>query len=141
MRINTIGLPALCVFVSVLTLIPAAQLAKAQGQAASMPSRAAAMQIEKLVRMPAGSQPLQSYARYYEFVELTRDNSALGAKAGDTVIAGTFVLADKPDHKPGIHPVPAGSAPQIFDGGCSVVNLLYNPRTQRMTEPFCNGDA
>lgn len=87
-------------------------------------------EVEQRVRLPDGSQPLNEYARYY----------AIDGQGRVVAIYTTFVEPD----------LPAGQRrwvgdqsklPGISDGGCGVVNVLFNPATRKVEEAFCNGVA
>ncbi len=91
-------------------------------------------QIERRVKLPAEASNLNEYARYY-------------ASDGNRVV-GTFIELVDPENP--YYDLPIGQRrwienhrdlPAIFDGGCSVVNILFNPATQRVEQAFCNGLA
>lgn len=76
--------------------------------------------------MPEGSKPLSTYARYYYGQTMQ----------GRRLLIGEFVLGDE---QPGIRVVKPDKAPKILDGGCSVVNLKYDIRQEKVVAIFCNG--
>jgi hypothetical protein len=49
---------------------------------------------------------------------------------GDRVLAGQRSWVGSTDQ-----------LPMIFDGGCSVLSLLYDPRSGELKEVECNGEA
>jgi hypothetical protein len=79
---------------------------------------------------------LSAYARYYT-----------ASWNGERVILGELVLGDGralggDAHTPGVHMVSSRSLfPRIFDGGCTVVNLVYSVEKQRILSIKCNGYA
>lgn len=83
--------------------------------------------IESKVVMPAGAEPLDHYARYY-------------ATLGDGTVTATYLALDKRD-KPGRQWVTPEKLPLVFDGGCGVVRVSYDPKAQRVTRIRCNGIA
>ena len=82
---------------------------------------------------PDGPHPLSTYARYYtaDMVE------------GKRMIRGEFVLPMGSRGKPvGMYVVSSvRDFPVIFDGGCSVVNILYDIEAARIVSLKCNGYA
>lgn len=94
-------------------------------------------QLESVVRVPAdpGWQPapLAKYRRYYTGITIH----------GHRMIQGELVLASTDeDGRPGVYPVGGvEDFPLIADGGCSVVNLLYDIAAKRITAITCNGYA
>lgn len=100
----------------------------AASETAWTPSSAQIAEVEAHLTLPAGSQPMASYARlYYARFE-----------HGHRELVGVFVLEIAP---PGVHVVTQAKAPRVLDGGCSVVNLTYDPARKKVTSLFCNGDA
>ena len=91
-------------------------------------------QIEQRVQLPADALNLDKYARYY-------------ASDGNRVI-GTYVTLVDPQNQ--YYDLPTGkrrwlqdhrNLPAISDGGCSVVNVFYDPAIERVERVFCNGVA
>lgn len=80
-------------------------------------------QIEASVRMPSGAEPITRYRRYYH-----RDDHA---------VVGTYVLSDKP----GREWREKKKTILILDGGCSVVNVVFSTKENRVTYTDCNGVA
>jgi hypothetical protein len=92
-------------------------------------------QIEKQVRMPAGSRPLAEYARYYAFDKRGR-------------VVAIYTTLREPSYES--LNLPAGQRrwvshedrlPGISDGGCGVVEVLFDPATEQVTRAECNGLA
>ena len=82
----------------------------------------------------AGSPPnLAGYSRYYAGYK--RD--------GHRMLAGEFVELTIEGEKPaGIHIVATPkNFPVIYDGGCSVINVLYDVDAARLVSLTCNGRA
>jgi|SRR6185312_4838531 len=76
---------------------------------------------------------LTEYARYY----------AGYRKNSHRLIAGEFVLhEDAGDKAAGVYVVASQKDfPQIADGSCSVIHVLYDLDTSRITSLTCNGRA
>ena len=81
-----------------------------------------------------------AYAHHY---------AGVGAARGDRrIIQGVFVasfnatafVANKGEGGPGIYIESEAELPMVFDGGCSVVNVTYDPSTKALTAR-CNGRA
>ena len=87
--------------------------------------------VESLVKMPPGVRSIASYNRFY----------AIKVEAGREMIWGTFLLTPLSPPPPTVHIVRPEDMPAIQDGGCSVVNLLYDIREAKITSIFCNGLA
>ena len=94
--------------------------------------------------------PVGAYARYYAearpkaWNELGFTTPPPAGTAppprGRTVIAGVLVRpADGETGGPGIRRVRANELPVIEDGGCSVVNVLYDPKEDELLGAWCNG--
>ena len=86
------------------------------------------------MRLPADALKLDKYARYY-------------APDGNRIVGRYITLVD-PENR--YYDLPNGqrrwlqdrwNLPGISDGGCSVVNVLYNPATKKVEEAVCNGAA
>jgi hypothetical protein len=97
----------------------------------------AGIKLETLPHLEASLPPLSGYARYY--IGTTRD----GTEDGEPVILGVLVTPDlSPSHKAGIHVVEnTWDLPAFYDGGCSIINLVYSPRQQKIESIQCNGLA
>jgi hypothetical protein len=91
--------------------------------------------------MPERAGSLDEYSRFY----------AAAFRAGRRVIVGEFVLGD-PDwlveHKRvservsnAVFIIDEVNLPNVMDGGCDFLGLTYDPRTERVTGPYCHGDA
>ena len=87
--------------------------------------------VESLVKMPPGAKSIASYNRFY----------AIKVENGREMIWGTFLLDTLRPPPPAVHIVAPEEMPVIQDGGCSVVNLLYDIREAKITAAFCNGLA
>jgi hypothetical protein len=76
---------------------------------------------------------LTDYARYY----------AGYTEGGHRMIAGEFVIQRWANQKPaGVYIVAnQGKFPVIFDGGCGIVNLVYDVDTSKLLSFNCNGVA
>ncbi|WP_298164207.1 hypothetical protein [Novosphingobium sp.] len=85
--------------------------------------------IERQVQLPPEAQGLNEYNRYYAF-------------DGERVIA-TYVLSDGNDPRKGQRYWLAKrqDLPLVMDGGCGIVNVIYDPLAKRVDETFCNGVA
>jgi hypothetical protein len=71
--------------------------------------------------------PLAKYARFYAGVMVN----------GHRRIRGALLLATPP----GRRIVPEKDLPNIMDGGCGIIYLLYDPETARVIWVRCNGLA
>lgn len=99
--------------------------------AAEDPRQAATMDaIERQVQMPKEALALPRYSRFYT-----------AAESGE--IIGTYVAAAHND-------LPVGQRrwigdidhlPVINDGECFIVNVIFDPKTNRVMQAFCNGVA
>lgn len=98
------------------------------GQAATWtPTPALIAEVEAHLVLPDGAGPLDQYGRYYYG----------DVKHGRRVLVGEFVQVSDP----GVHIVAPTQAPRILDGGCSVINLVYDMAEKKVTPLFCNGSA
>jgi hypothetical protein len=91
-------------------------------------------QVEERVRLPKSAEGLERHARYY-------------VADGKRIVATYITLVD-PENR--YYNLPAGqrrwlddhrNLPAISDGGCSIVNVLYDPKAPSSPEAFCNGVA
>lgn len=90
--------------------------------------------IEEQVKLPKGAERLEQYARYY-------------ATDGNRVVATYITLVDPANR---YYDLPAGqqrwlddhrNLPAVSDGGCSIVNVIYDLKVGSAPEAFCNGVA
>jgi hypothetical protein len=81
--------------------------------------------IENQVKLPGGSAPLDQYNRSYAY-------------PGDGTVVGVYINLS--GRQPGRSWVSNTELPQIADGGCSVVTILYSPKTNHVTDAMCNFD-
>lgn len=92
----------------------------------------AGIKLEKLPRWDARLPSLNGYARYY----------AGSTMKGEQVIFGELVTPLGSASKPGVHIVEnKRTFPEIYDGGCSVINLVYSLKQQKIVSIGCNGFA
>jgi hypothetical protein len=91
------------------------------------------VQLEQLPRWNSGHLPaLSGYTRYYTGSTVE----------GERVIFGELVIPLSSQQHPGVHIVGSKKDfPMIFDGGCSVVNLVYSVKEQKIKSIGCNGYA
>ena len=84
-------------------------------------------EVETLVRLPNGAEPLNEYSRYYTY-----------GHEGEVVAvyAGRY-LATKPERK---WVTDSRKLPVIMDGGCGVVNVRFDIRSKKAVT-WCNGEA
>lgn len=78
-------------------------------------------------------EPLVKYARYYAGVSLN----------GHRMIRGVLIVVMPPylATRPGISIVRKEDLPIVMDGGCAIINLLYDPAVARTVWIRCNGLA
>lgn len=92
------------------------------------PTPALVAEVEAGLTLPEDSGPLDTYGRYYYGT----------FKHGRRLLEGEFVRG----MAPGIHIlVSPEDAPRILDGGCLVVNFVYDPGEKKVLSLFCNGVA
>ncbi len=117
-----------------LTVIPILLLLVACSSATERQQRQTMQQIEQRVQLPSGAENLEKYARYY-------------AMDGSRVV-GIYITIVDPQNK--YYNLPIGqhrwikdrrSLPSISDGGCMVVNVLYDSAAQKVEQASCNGLA
>ena len=86
--------------------------------------------IESRIELPQGASPLNGYARYY-----STDRQGM-------VVAIYTSLHDLSEND-----VPIGQRrwvddyrglPLISEGGCDVIEITFDPRTQKLDTPACN---
>jgi hypothetical protein len=88
-------------------------------------------EIEQHVHLPATAANLDQYARYY-------------AQHGSRVV-GIYIMTVVPNTRADL---PTGQArwiadendlPEIMDGGCSMIRVVYDPRAKTIESVGCNG--
>jgi len=92
--------------------------------------------LESVAKVPGGYGhapiPLEKYARYYVGVVIN----------GRRMIRGEFDFPNGPDgRRAGVYIVGESGLPHTLDGGCSIVNLIYDPEAHKMVSIVCNGVA
>ncbi len=116
-------------------------------------------QIEQQVQLPRGARPFADYARYYA---PGRDGKVLGIYVipfpppapGESCgeLTESFEMKDVPCSPMETQPesIEAGQRlwmrnemdlPVIHDGGCSVINVTFDPQTRKLEQVACNGFA
>ena len=83
-------------------------------------------QIEGAIELPPDASPLNQYRRHYAYDDAKVVAVYLSLGAGGR---------DRQWHDN------SSEFPMIFDGGCGVIHIVYDPRTEGFDEIFCNGEA
>lgn len=113
--------------------------------------------VEKRVELPAGSKPLDRYARAYKFASEHRisatyfiphtrfiDDACQAAKSGGSKNGQILMLCPPPDG------MKAGERrwfdretflPAQSDGGCSFIEIEYSVTSDTVISTRCNGNA
>jgi hypothetical protein len=124
-------------FAAAVCLIAIASIAPPAAAQSWTPDSKTVTALDVSVKVPGGYGhapiPLKKYLRYYAGATIN----------GRRMIRGEFLLFDAFDSskRPGIYIVAEDGLPSVFDGGCSVVNLLYDLETARIVSISCNGIA
>ena len=105
----------------------------AGNQASLSRNVALAESIEKQVLARNANLDLRRYARLY-----THDNT--GNVEGTYLFPGIGGLPSKWERGKSYW-VEANEVPAVDDGGCAVISLLYNVRSEMLVFVSCNGDA
>jgi hypothetical protein len=112
--------------------------------AAPNPSSRDVQQLETTIVLPSGAKPLHSYLRTYWLMrssaagEMKRGCSndlAIPPNAAYPLVRGRFVT-DVISHRTGVRL--SRRAPGACDGGCRVVEVIYDPRLRRVLGVRCN---
>lgn len=121
-------------------------------------------EIERQVRLPEGAAPLQSYGRHYAFDEEGKVIGVYVLRAppapGEADYGCEEIRLDGEDLTSEPVPCPPNletdgevasgerqwfddyrKLPHISDGGCMVVNVIFNLSRHRVEDTFCNGVA
>ena len=80
--------------------------------------------IESTIELPAGAYDLDQYSRTYMF--------------GERKILAIYTSSGQPGRVWVSRPA---DFPMVFDGGCSVVNVVYDLETRTFLRVACNGSA
>ena len=116
--------------------------------------------FEAQVVLPATAEPLENYARFYPplrsyrlddlpFTTIDEDalpfnmghNSEAGPPEPESPTLGVVVLVLRStgsEVRKGRHLVPLTDVPQVFHGGCGVVNATFDPRSGETLSIWCN---
>jgi hypothetical protein len=102
--------------------------------------------FEATFQLPPGTAQLASYSRVYALVpqNTAPEKIWLWGDVGEGVDlpvnraygVGIYSLTGHP----GVHTVTIEELPRIVHGGCSVVNIIFEPETGRTIGSWCNGD-
>jgi hypothetical protein len=114
----------------VLTILAlaAAAFASEGPRPANQPSTLrAAYELERMLVLPGNAHSLFEYTRYYAMVTYN----------GRAMVRGVFVGGPSKL----IVVKSEASLPLIMDGGCSVVNVLYDVMAHKVVRAACNGVA
>lgn len=114
-------------------------------------------QVERIVRLPTGARPIDQYARFYTYGEdgevvavylLPSSDIPQSAQCEEITDEMHSQAASCPSVPGPTGSVAAGERrwvndrhklPLVTDGGCSVVNVRFNPATQKVNDVYCNG--
>lgn len=80
--------------------------------------------IETTQRMPRGSAPIAAYARFYAWADVQK-----------TKVTAVYLRAETP----GRRWVDFDDLPMSLDGGCRVVELVYDVKTGVIDDIYCHG--
>lgn len=86
-------------------------------------------EIERQVQLPPDADKFQKYARYYAFDGDKVIGTYMTSAGNDPLRGRRLWLGDRRD------------LPTLMDGGCAVVNVVYDPLAKRIESTFCNGRA
>jgi hypothetical protein len=116
---------------TVLLLPLAGRWSDAVAEAGWLPDRQTIDQIEAAIVMPAGAEPLASYARAY----------GGEIEQGRRVLWGVFQLRSLAPGAGAITLLDRRPLSLIQDGGCSVITLKFDVLSRRIVSIQCNGEA
>ncbi|MDH7971113.1 hypothetical protein QH494_02875 [Sphingomonas sp. AR_OL41] len=111
--------------------------------------------IDATVHLPHKAYPLRKYARFYALRPDGKIAALFYANTKSKRPAGRFCSSDGPEGKLQSIPCPADDRPEaneqrwvnynelplIFDGGCGVIDIIYNPQSAEIEETACHGMA
>jgi hypothetical protein len=111
----------------VLALVATAPASESPGAAHPPSTLHVAHELERILVLPKGALSLFEYTRYYAMV----------LHDGRSMVRGEFVGGPSKM----IVVKSEASLPLFMDGGCSVVNVLYDVMAHKVVQVFCNGYA
>jgi hypothetical protein len=79
--------------------------------------------VERGLQMPPGAKPLEQYSRSYFYID------------GGKKVMGVFTTL----RPPGRRWTHGNPGPFLADGGCAIVTVVIDARTQRVDSVECNG--
>ena len=114
------------------------------------PERAEIERLEAAVSLPSSAHPsahpIREYARYYWLMRSNSDREILPGCSVPAIprkvtnyplVRGRYIFSPENGDKPGVYftrkPV------RWCDGGCDIIELLYDPKEQRVLSLGCNG--
>ena len=115
---------------------------------AAKPDLAMVEALERSVKLPAGTKPLDAYDRYYalETVVGRRMIEGMYQESSDDDDLASYQRGDRdpvkysPPRKGRRHLLAkASSLPDIADGECSVIHVYWDIATARIAHVECNG--
>ncbi len=114
-------------------------------------------EIDAVIVMPEKALPLDKYARFFSlrpdgkvvgfYTAYVRDEGPKSADYGCSELTKNDTLVDvpcEPDDRPRAgdkHWVRYNEMPGASDGGCSIINVVYDRTVRRVEEISCNGPA
>lgn len=108
----------------------ATALLAANGSTEDAHQTASMNSIEKRLKMPKGANTIAHYSRFYAKLKTGEVRAVFIEEAHDGLPVGQRRwLAD------------AKLLPVVFDGGCYVVTVVFDPRAAIVTQAYCNGVA
>lgn len=106
------------------------------------------------IGLPALASPLDRYARRYALATLTSEEDLpfttilsppsipayQAAFRGRRIIGVLTLPSSETPRAAGVERVRRQDLPQLFHGGCTAVNVVYDPAADRVTAAWCNYD-
>jgi hypothetical protein len=93
--------------------------------------------VEREVVMPKGAGPLSSYDRSYTQVKMDRKDYVLGQMI-DHRLTQMFAATGSFPVPPPVRRVLVDEIDLIFDGGCGIINLMYEVGSAAPPKVACN---
>ena len=102
-----------------------------------VPSAALVQEIEGKLKLPPGASPFERYSRFYTEFDFSGRDIVMGQLVDNRLIKGYYTHLGKPV-PPALTRGLEGVLQPIADGGCIVVNVLYDVRAKAPQAVVCN---
>jgi hypothetical protein len=102
-----------------------------------VPSDEVIMELERRAKLPAGASGLAEYTRYYTEADVDGRPTIFGQMIESRLVLEIARITGRPTPPPIVRGLEA-DIPGAGDGGCGVLNVIFDPNGSKPPRIFCN---